>query len=111
MLNQLKIYKSSAGSGKTFTLVKEYLSLVLCNPNEYKHILALTFTNKATEEMKTRIVDALINLSQKKNQELRKLLAYELPNINIEANAQLALDNILHDYSNFSIFTIDSFFN
>ncbi len=51
----LVIYKSSAGSGKTFTLVKEYLKIVLQNPNDYKHILAMTFTNKATEEMKSRI--------------------------------------------------------
>ena len=53
------IYRSSAGSGKTFTLVKEYLKIVLRNPQDYQHILAITFTNKATEEMKDRILKDL----------------------------------------------------
>ncbi len=47
----LKVYKSSAGSGKTYTLVLEYLGLVLRNPSKYRHILAVTFTNKAANEM------------------------------------------------------------
>ena len=109
--NQFKIYKSSAGSGKTFTLVKEYLSLVLTNPGDYKHILALTFTNKATEEMKSRIVESLIGLSKNENDSLKKILAKDIPEEKIQPSAQLALDNILHDYNNFSVTTIDSFFN
>lgn len=52
----LTIYKASAGSGKTFRLVAEYLKLILSNPNAYRHILAVTFTNKATAEMKERIL-------------------------------------------------------
>ncbi|MCX6273766.1 MAG: UvrD-helicase domain-containing protein [Bacteroidetes bacterium] len=111
MPNQFKIYKSSAGSGKTFTLVKEYLCLVLRNPGDYKHILALTFTNKATQEMKSRIVDSLIQLSKNENESLKKILAAEIPEEKIQPHARLALDNILHDYSNFSVTTIDSFFN
>src|SRR3989344_4719189 len=62
------IYKSSAGSGKTFTLVKEYLALALNDPSDppqaYKHILAVTFTNKAAAEMKERIIKALKELSE-----------------------------------------------
>ncbi len=85
--------------------------MVLQNPAEYKHILALTFTNKATEEMKSRIVESLIQLSKNENEGLKKILADEISHTNIQVNAQLALDNILHDYSNFSVSTIDSFFN
>jgi len=109
--NQFKIVKSSAGSGKTFTLVKEYLGLVLKRPEDYRHILALTFTNKATEEMKTRIVDSLIALSNDESNTLKKILQEECGLDNIPHRAQQALDNILHDYSNFSVNTIDSFFN
>lgn len=111
MPNKFKIFKSSAGSGKTFTLVKEYLLLVLRRPDDYKHILALTFTNKATEEMKTRIVQRLIELSRNENEPLKKLLAQEIEEEKIQPHAQLALDKILHDYNNFSVSTIDSFFS
>ena len=45
----LKIYKASAGSGKTFTLAVEYIKLLVASPSAYKHILAVTFTNKATD--------------------------------------------------------------
>jgi ATP-dependent exoDNAse (exonuclease V) beta subunit len=55
----LTVYKASAGSGKTFQLVVEYLKLLLKNPQNYRHILAVTFTNKATNEMKTRILETL----------------------------------------------------
>lgn len=52
MSSQLTVYKASAGSGKTFTLAREYMTLVIANPASYRTILAVTFTNKATEEMK-----------------------------------------------------------
>jgi ATP-dependent helicase/nuclease subunit A len=107
----LKIYKSSAGSGKTYTLVKEYLRLVISKPDEYKHILAITFTNKATEEMKSRIVDKLIDLKEDRDEGLKKVLEEETKVKDVRKNAQIALDYILHDYSNFSVCTIDSFFN
>ena len=65
--NSFKIYNASAGSGKTFNLVKEYLILLLTSENHdsYKNILAITFTNKAVNEMKSRIVDRLIEFSDK----------------------------------------------
>ncbi len=109
-MNGLKIYKSSAGSGKTFTLVKEYLKIVIENPGDYRHILAITFTNKATEEMKTRIVDSLVTLSEGKNERLERILHDELPDADIRSQSKKALELILHDYSGFSVCTIDSFF-
>ena len=57
------VYRSSAGSGKTYTLVKEYLKLLIEDPSAYRHILAITFTNKAANEMKERVLDALKELS------------------------------------------------
>ncbi len=57
------LYRSSAGSGKTYTLAREYLKLVITNPDKYKNILAVTFTNKATQEMKDRILHYLHALS------------------------------------------------
>ena len=61
----LKVYRSSAGSGKTFTLVKEYLKIIFLskNPNAFKEILAITFTNRAANEMKDRIIDTLYALN------------------------------------------------
>ncbi|MFW6277212.1 MAG: UvrD-helicase domain-containing protein, partial [Prolixibacteraceae bacterium] len=63
MNSKLKIYKASAGSGKTFQLVLEYLKLLIEKPYNYKHILAVTFTNKATNEMKSRIPEQLNTLA------------------------------------------------
>lgn len=107
----LTIYKASAGSGKTFQLVVEYIRLLLENPNNYKHILAVTFTNKATAEMKTRILEQLDLLAgnepsdyiqhlQKGNNHTEEF---------IRNRAKIVLKNILHDYNRFSINTIDSF--
>ena len=61
----LTVYRSSAGSGKTFTLVAEYIAMLLKanSPNEYRHILAVTFTVKATGEMKDRILGTLYNIA------------------------------------------------
>ncbi|MEZ4884438.1 MAG: UvrD-helicase domain-containing protein [Chitinophagales bacterium] len=109
----LIIYKSSAGSGKTYTLVKEYVSLLIRRPYEFRNILAITFTNKATDEMKGRIIQALSLLADEKFEGLAKQLAKENPKINpsdIPKNAQIALQNILHSYSEFNVSTIDSFF-
>lgn len=105
---QLTIYKSSAGSGKTFTLVYEYLKLVFAHPDSYKNILAITFTNKASEEMKSRIIEALQKISSGEKDVLYENLSSEFQNI--EAKAKKILSNLLHDYSNFSVCTIDSFF-
>lgn len=111
ILNPLKLYKSSAGSGKTYTLVREYLNLVLKNPDLYKNILAITFTNKAANEMKERILSKLKELQIKKNDLYYDLL--KSTNLKSESilkkNCNRVLKNILHNYSEFAIMTIDSF--
>jgi ATP-dependent helicase/nuclease subunit A len=109
-VNTLKIYKSSAGSGKTFTLVVEYLKLVVKNPDDFRTVLAITFTNKAAEEMKSRIISSLVELSNGSGGAIQKILNDELPGTNLTINSGKALKNILHDYSSFSVSTIDSFF-
>ena len=65
MNSQLTVYKASAGSGKTFTLAKEYMVLVIQDPSSYRNILAVTFTNKATEEMKNRILSKLYGIANR----------------------------------------------
>ncbi len=113
-----KVYKSSAGSGKTFTLVKEYLSIALSsdNPSNYKTIMAVTFTNKAANEMKERVVKYLraIGLNEFKDggeniihQELLKTL--NISEACLQSRAKKTLNNILHHYSDFHISTIDKF--
>ena len=62
MVKPLTVYKASAGSGKTFALAVQYIKLVVQNPQAYRNILAVTFTNKATEEMKTRILSQLYGI-------------------------------------------------
>ncbi|MDO9001636.1 MAG: UvrD-helicase domain-containing protein [Bacteroidota bacterium] len=110
------VYKSSAGSGKTFTLVKEYLRLSLSDEKKlitnYKRILAVTFTNKAAAEMKQRILDALNQIAnQPKMVFVGELLCSELriKEEELRKRAKIVLSQILHHYSDFSIGTIDSF--
>ena len=74
----LTIYKASAGSGKTFQLVVEYLRLLMENPYNYKHILAVTFTNKATNEMKGRILEQLFKLGNEQDSTYLESLQKEL---------------------------------
>ncbi len=107
----LTVYKASAGSGKTFQLVAEYLKLLLVNPYSYTQILAVTFTNKATTEMKSRIMEQLHSLANEGDSPYMSLLKRELSleENSIRQRARQALKNILHDYSRFSISTIDSF--
>ena len=62
MVKPLTVYKASAGSGKTFTLATKYIKLLIENPTSYRNILAVTFTNKATEEMKMRILSQLYGI-------------------------------------------------
>ncbi len=105
------LFRSSAGSGKTYTLVKEYLKLVLKKPDEFRHILALTFTNKAAQEMKDRILSCLKEMSQGHQTPMALELATEtgLNENNLKNRSQEILRLILHHYSDFSIGTIDSF--
>ena len=109
---RLDIYKASAGSGKTFLLTLQYLKLLLESPYKYREILAVTFTNKATEEMKHRILGELKNLAAGKETQYGKLLMEAISGLNmkdLQAHATLVYSAILHDYSRFSISTIDSF--
>ncbi|MDF2479035.1 MAG: hypothetical protein K0S24_4518 [Sphingobacterium sp.] len=112
----LKILKASAGSGKTFSLTLHYLTLLLSNENSYKEILAVTFTNKATAEMKERILSVLHGLaigdSSPKIEDFRKLLLQQqldwTPYL-IQEKSHRVYRQILHDYSHFTISTIDGF--
>ncbi len=113
----LKILTASAGSGKTFALTVHYLALLIRNPHSYREILALTFTNKATAEMKSRILSVLETLAAASNQRhfhsayLEEISRHfpNLPPEEIFQRADLAYRLILHDYSRFSVTTIDGF--
>jgi ATP-dependent exoDNAse (exonuclease V) beta subunit len=107
----LTVYKASAGSGKTYQLVTEYLKLLLKNPVSYRHILAVTFTNKATSEMKSRVLEQLFLLASNDNSKYLNNLQSEtgFSEETIRSKARVALKNILHDYNRFAISTIDSF--
>ncbi len=82
-MGNLNIFKASAGSGKTHNLTKEYLNFIYRDENAYRHILAVTFTNKATDEMKRRVLEEL----------------YKESKVNLVAKKRLI--KILHDYSSF----------
>ncbi|WP_075590130.1 UvrD-helicase domain-containing protein [Labilibacter marinus] len=111
-MSQLKIYKASAGSGKTFTLTREFLFLLYKNPTNYIHTLAVTFTNKATGEMKSRILEKLFQISNgQTNDYVDELMKeFKLNETQVRKRAKVLLSYLLHDFSNFSVSTIDSFF-
>ncbi len=113
MNNLLNIFKASAGAGKTFLLTENFLKLALKNPKYYKRILAVTFTNKASEEMKTRITEEVHRLIEdpENSPHCEALLQeLELPNyMALAERAKLVQDEILHNYSLFSVSTIDKF--
>lgn len=115
----LKIVNASAGSGKTFNLVKEYIQLLLCdakNTHRFSNIIAMTFTNKAALEMKSRIIQALDELSfpdkyGEKSDNYALIIGDSL-GINpeeVHVRARLVLKNILHQYEDFHVMTIDKF--
>jgi ATP-dependent exoDNAse (exonuclease V) beta subunit len=113
IMGQLDIYRASAGSGKTHTLAHKYVRILLDAKKKddevtYKNILAVTFTNKATEEMKSRIVSILYKLSKGDKTELKEM--GHLPAKEVQERAKTILTAILHDYSNFQVSTIDRFF-
>ncbi|MCK9628949.1 MAG: UvrD-helicase domain-containing protein [Bacteroidales bacterium] len=91
-MGYLKILKASAGSGKTYSLTAEYLKLIEHDKDAYRHVLAVTFTNKATEEMKRRVIEELFKRSA------------------ADPVARERLIGILHNFSSFNISTIDRFF-
>ena len=108
----LTIYSASAGTGKTHTLTGEYMSLLFKGKEQHRHILAVTFTNKATAEMKSRIVEELFNLADNKSSDYLDLLSEngKKSETEIRNQARKILVTILHDYSAFNISTIDRFF-
>lgn len=110
----LKIYKASAGSGKTYQLSLEYICLALKPkmPNAFTHILAVTFTNKATGEMKSRILSYLYDLAYLHNE--KDFMNQVAERLDMGENevaywAKKVLKAILNDYDHFRVETIDSF--
>jgi len=111
------IYNASAGSGKTYTLVKQYLRILLEAPTDdaYRRILAITFTNKAVEEMKSRIILNLSDFSKdepgERAESLMKVLREEtgLSMATIKDKSRAIIKNIIHNYASFDISTIDRF--
>lgn len=113
-MSELLVYKASAGSGKTFTLAVEYIKLLIFNPRAYRQILAVTFTNKATAEMKERILSQLygIQTGDPDSEAYLNRIQEETGKTEQEIReaAGIALGYMLHDYSRFRVETIDSFF-
>ena len=113
-MKALTVYKASAGSGKTFTLATEYIKLLVMNPMSYRTILAVTFTNKATEEMKMRILSQLYGIwkllpdSSDYLDHIVEATGLSAPQVSRQAGE--ALHQLLHNYSYFRVETIDTFF-
>jgi ATP-dependent exoDNAse (exonuclease V) beta subunit len=118
-------YSASAGSGKTHALTGFYLSRILTDPGAYRRILAVTFTNSAAAEMKSRILTRLGTLGsdnagdEAERNEFVEYLCEYFPDmypdpvqamLTVRKNAPQALKKILQDYSRFTVGTIDSFF-
>ncbi len=121
---KFKIYSSSAGSGKTYTLAKEYIKLALktTSPWYFNHILAVTFTKKASEEMKERIMKYLRQFASTDPEEIlesdgifQQILAelqedgVDIDEWELRRRANQTFKHIIHEYANFSVSTIDSF--
>ena len=116
MGNQLLVYRSSAGSGKTYSLVKTYLSLLFKIKSDYgfKQVLAITFTNKAADEMKKRVLDALDSIYLEGPQNKLALEISKENNFDINQvvkRAKTITIKILHNYKDFNLMTIDKFTN
>lgn len=111
-MSKLKIYRASAGAGKTFALTMEYFKIVFASPLEYKNVLAVTFTNKATEEMKSRIIRELNKLAEGEKSDYREALksTLRLSDEQVKERAVVLRTFILHDYGRLSVTTIDRFF-
>ena len=114
MVKPLTVYKASAGSGKTFTLAVEYIKLLVQNPTSFRNILAVTFTNKATEEMKMRILSQLYGIAHRlpdSDNYLQRIIEDTgfTPEVVCKCAGE-ALHLLLHNYNYFRVETIDSFF-
>ena len=109
---QAKILNASAGSGKTYQLAYKYVHDVVQQPTLYRHILAVTFTNKATEEMKSRILKEIHLLASGGESAYLARLCQELKldAATVRKRAAEARTRILHYYSRFTVLTIDTFF-
>ena len=107
-----KILNASAGSGKTYQLAYKYVRDVIDQPGLYRHILAVTFTNKATEEMKSRILKEIHRLASGGASPYLENLCRELSldERSVRKRAAEVRSKILHDYSRFTVLTIDTFF-
>ena len=108
-----QVYNASAGSGKTFTLVKQYLKVLLTSSDlfMFQKVLAITFTNKAAGEMKARVLFYLEEFAEGSESDLFKNILSEtnLDATIIQERSKKILDAILKNYAAFSITTIDSF--
>ena len=112
-----KVFQASAGAGKTFTLIKEYLKLCLIDEGavgNFRTILAITFTNAAANEMKAKIVNALCEIIDSKEltpNSMKAILVEELEisDEELKHNAQSLMTCIMHDYSSICVSTIDAF--
>ncbi len=111
-IGTLTIYSASAGSGKTYTLTEIYLEKLFISRYSYRKILAVTFTNKATAEMKSRILDNLHKLSSGQDSDYLQFLMMSTGRSEdwIRNESGIILNTILNDFSRFSVSTIDSFF-
>ena len=112
-----KVFQASAGAGKTFTLIKEYLKLCLKNEGavaSFRNILAITFTNAAANEMKAKIVNTLCEIIDSKELDPKSMEAILIEELGVsdeelKRNAQRLMTCIMHDYSSFCVSTIDAF--
>lgn len=115
--DNFKVFQASAGAGKTFTLIKEYLKLCLVSEgsvDNYRNILAITFTNAAANEMKAKIVKALQEIIDSteldpKSMEAKLIEELDITDAELKQNAQRLMTRIMHDYSSFCVSTIDAF--
>ena len=112
-----KVFQASAGAGKTFTLIKEYLKLCLGSTGavaNFRNILAITFTNAAANEMKAKIVKTLCEIIESKevdpkSMEAKLIEESAISDDELKRNAQSLMTCIMHDYSSFCVSTIDAF--
>jgi ATP-dependent exoDNAse (exonuclease V) beta subunit len=111
----ITVYTASAGSGKTYALTREYLRTVLAQPVRtaaYRRLLAITFTNRAADEMKSRIIERLHAIATGNDRQTGELFGTSpaIPPDMLRDRARALLSAVLHDYSRFAVSTVDAFF-